>query len=208
MKNLVLVKNPVVQDALGNLRNAETTRTSFRRFSEIICSQLISNAIQQSDLVSQHISTPLTQTDIEKIKKDFVFIIILRSAIAMLYPALRILPDAVVGFAGIARDEKTAIAQEYYWKLPVITTNSIVIIPDPMIATGGSMLHVLRKLKHLKPKEIRIISIVAAPEGIEAIFKEFPDITITTTSVDKALNKQKYIVPGLGDFGDRFFGTE
>jgi len=118
-----------------------------------------------------------------------------------------LLPKSKVGFVGLQRDEETAVASEYYWKLPPLTTESVVIITDPMLATGGSILHLLKVVSKEKIKELRVVCVIAAPEGIEAIHKEFPDVHIYTGSVDSHLNSKKYIVPGLGDYGDRYFGT-
>ncbi len=112
-----------------------------------------------------------------------------------------------MGVVGLQRDEKTAVASEYYWKLPKINENSVVIITDPMLATGGSLLHLLKKITPLKPKEIRIVCVMAAPEGIAAIRAEYPEVKIFTAAIDERLNEKKYIVPGLGDYGDRYFGT-
>jgi uracil phosphoribosyltransferase len=108
---------------------------------------------------------------------------------------------------GLQRDEKTAVASEYYWKFPQLTKRSVVIVTDPMLATGGSILHLLRRVVKEPHKTIRIVCVIAAPEGIKAIHQEFPNVEIFTAAVDDHLNEQKYIVPGLGDYGDRYFGT-
>jgi uracil phosphoribosyltransferase len=124
-----------------------------------------------------------------------------------LFGALQLLPKSKVGFVGLQRDEKTAVASEYYWKLPPLSEESVVIITDPMLATGGSILHLLHTVSKEKIKELRIVCVIAAPEGIEAIHHEFPDVHIFTGAIDSHLNEKKYIVPGLGDYGDRYFGT-
>ena len=117
--------------------------------------------------------------------------------------------NAPIGFIGLKRDEKTAIAEKYYSNLPKIKEDDLVIILDPMIATGGSAIYALKMLKEQKinEKNILFVSLIAAPEGLAAVKKEFPSINIITHIIDKGLNKNKYILPGLGDFGDRYFGT-
>lgn len=208
MKNVYISDNAIAAHALTQLRDKNTSTERFRFYSDQICQILIDQSLQQVQLESIAIETPLTGFEGKKLPDDIVIVPILRAGIAMLNSALHMLPHAKVGFAGLQRDEATAIAKEYYWKFPQITQDSIVIITDPMLATGGSLLHVLKRLKEYTPKEIRIVSVISAPEGIGAIHKEFPEVTIFTAAVDQQLNAQKYIVPGLGDYGDRYFGTE
>lgn len=138
---------------------------------------------------------------------NILIITILRAGLAMLEPAMQFFPNAPIGIAGIKRDEQTAVANEYYWNVPNIDQHTTILLLDPMLATGGSMLSVLEKIAKENPKEIRIVSVVSAPEGIKAIHTAFPNIHIFTAAVDSHLNDKKYIVPGLGDFGDRYFGT-
>lgn len=207
LNNISIIENPFVQDALSHLRDDDTNMEAFRYYSDRLCRQLLSSTIQTQDTSSVKIQTPLGKTPGRKITTDFVIVAILRSGIAMLYPALQLLPRAKVGFAGIYRDESTALPHEYYWKIPHISSKDSILILDPMLATGRSVLLVIRKLQEQKPKEIRIISIVAAPKGVKAIHREFPHIKIFLASLDSYLNQQQYIVPGLGDFGDRYFGT-
>ncbi len=189
MKNTFILNDSSTADCLAHLRNRHLDMARFREYAGKIADSLIEQSLVGVDLA-----------------ESFVVIAILRSAIAMLPAALKFVPDSKVGFAGLARDKITAVAKEYYWKVPSIEGKA-VLIPDPMLATGGSILHVLRKIESENPKEIRIINIICAPEGIEAIHKEFPDVKIFTAAVDKGLDNKKIIVPGLGDFGDRYFGT-
>lgn len=190
MNNFFVLENNNAAENLLRLRNRTTGIEEFRE-----------NALKVADSLVKFAVSDITYS------KNFVVIAILRSALALLPASLKYLPSAKVGFAGLARDEKTAIAKEYYWKAPDLKGKSI-LIPDPMLATGGSILHVLRKIKGEEPKEIRIASIVSAPEGVKAIQKEFPDVKIFTMALDEGLDSKKFIVPGLGDFGDRYFGTE
>ncbi len=189
MQNVFILENDLVSKYLGYLRDRNIGIAKFRKNAREIVKLL----------------TGFSVSDIKDLD-NFAVIAILRSAAAFLPAALEIIPSAKVGFAGLARDEKTAQAKEYYWKMPNFRGRNI-LIPDPMLATGGSALHVLRKIMPEKPKEVRIVSIVCAPEGIGAIHKEFPEIKIFTAALDKGLDAKKFIVPGLGDFGDRYFGT-
>jgi len=202
------VDHPFITDSLTHLRDQQTELAKFRRYSNKLCQLLFAEAIRGLDFNEVDITTPLEVTIKSKKLKDEVIIIpVLRSGLAMLFGALDLLPKSKIGFIGLERDEKTAVASEYYCKLPKIRENSVVIITDPMLATGGSILHVLKKLHSLKPKDIRIVSVVSAPEGIALIQKEFPKVAIFTAAVDDYLNNNKYIVPGIGDYGDRYFGT-
>lgn len=191
MNNVTLIDHPVAQKALEYLRKREMPYSEFRFHSDAICRILIAQVAE----------------DIED-EADVLVISILRAGIAMLPSALQVLPAAKVGFVGLARNEETAIANEYYWKLPRTTENTTIIITDPMLATGGSVHHVLTKLKDVHSKEIRLVSVISAPEGIEKIQKDFPEVKVFTGSIDEGLDSKKYIVPGLGDYGDRYFGTE
>lgn len=208
MENITLIDNPFAQHALGYLRDKNTQVAQYRFYSDQLCQILICESLRGLQLENETVQTPLAAKQVKRIQEDIVVVPILRAGIAMLQSALQLLPHARVGFVGLQRDEKTAIAKEYYWKLPEISKNTIVLITDPMLATGGSILHVLKRLQAFQPKEIRIVSVIAAPEGIAAVHSEFPNVKIFTAAVDEKLNDQKFIVPGLGDYGDRYFGTE
>ncbi|MBU0974635.1 uracil phosphoribosyltransferase [Patescibacteria group bacterium] len=207
IKNVIISNHPFVADSLTHLRDKDTSLTAFRRHSDKICYLLFAEAIRGLKFNQVKIETPLVPLLSPKLADEVVVIPVLRSGIAMLFGAMQLLPKSKIGFVGLQRDEKTAVASEYYWKLPKIEKNSVVIVTDPMLATGGSILHVLKAIAKKKPKEIRIVCVVSAPEGIKRIRKEFPKLKIFTASLDSHLNDQKYIVPGLGDYGDRYFGT-
>lgn len=207
MENVTVVDAPIVVDALSHLRDRSCDVAMFRAFADRISVQLFSAAVHMADTAEKEIITPLTNTSVPFVSGDFVFITILRAGLAMLPAALQLFPSIRVGLIGLKRDEVTAVAHEYYCNFPEITHESIVLLADPMLATGGSLLHTLEKLAAYSPKEIRIVSVISAPEGIAAIHKKFPDIRIITGAVDNHLNDKKYIVPGLGDFGDRYFAT-
>jgi uracil phosphoribosyltransferase len=203
-----VIDHPFITDDLSHLRDQQTELASFRRHSDQICQLLFAEAIRGLEFVDRPITTPLEiEMSSKRLKDEVVVVPVLRAGLAMLFGALHLLPKSKVGFVGLQRDETTAIAFEYYWKLPQIRKNSVVIITDPMLATGGSLLHLLRKISPLSPKEIRIVCVIAAPEGLALIRKEYPNVDIFTAAVDDHLNESKYIVPGLGDYGDRYFGT-
>lgn len=207
LKNVIVVGHPLVQDSLGHLRNRETVLSKFRHHSDKLCELLFAEALRGLEMKKEKIKTPLAEVMIERFDEKAVVIPIFRAGLAMLFGAMRYLNKSKVGFVGLERDEETAEADEYYWKVPDVE-GSTVIVTDPMLATGGSMLHVLKRLSESNPKVIRIVCVVAAPEGIEAVISEFPEVVIYTAAVDDHLNDKAFIVPGLGDYGDRYFGTE
>jgi len=207
MSKVHTIDHPFVIDSLTHLRDKNTPLSAFRRHSDKICYLLFAEAIQGLNFKTVEIETPLTKMEAKKLADEVVVVPVLRAGLAMLFGAMQLLPKSKIGFVGLERDEETAKAHEYYWKLPPINHNSVVIITDPMLATGGSILHLLRRVAKENPKEMRVVSVISAPEGIEAIRAEFPEVEIFTASVDEKLNDKKYIVPGLGDYGDRYFGT-
>lgn len=207
--HVFVVNHPFVKDSLAHLRDKNTELKSFRFHSDQICSFLFAEAIQGLAFRQQEIETPCGPTTVEKLADEVIVVPVFRAGLAMLFGAMHLLPKSKIGFVGYARDEKTAEAHEYYWKLPPITNHSVLIITDPMLATGGTILHMLDRLfeQKVQPKEIRIVCVVSAPEGIQAVHAKYPNIKIVTAAIDEKLNEKKYIVPGLGDYGDRYFGT-
>lgn len=205
--HVTIVDHPFVIDSLSHIRDKETGTQKFRHHSNKLCFLLFAEAIRGLSFHEVEVETPLKLMKTKKLADEVVVVPVLRAGLAMLFGAMDLLPKSKIGFVGLARDEETAVASEYYWKLPKITSNSVVIVTDPMLATGGSLLHLLRRVVKENPKEMRIVSVISAPEGIEAIRKEFPNVPIFTGAVDDRLNEKKYIVPGLGDYGDRYFGT-
>jgi uracil phosphoribosyltransferase len=203
-----VVDHPFITDDLSHLRDQQTEIASFRRHSDQICQLLFAEAIRGLEFVDRPITTPLeVEISSKRLRDEIIVVPVLRAGLAMLFGALHLLPKSKVGFVGLQRDESTAVACEYYWKLPQIRKNSVVIITDPMLATGGSMLHMLRKISPLGPKDIRAVCVVAAPEGLALVRQEFPEVDIFTAAIDECLNEAKFIVPGIGDYGDRYFGT-
>lgn len=207
LSHVHVVDHPFIIDSLTHLRDKTTEIQKYREHSDNICQLLFAEAIRGLAFKKVKIATPLKTISSQKLADEVIVVPVLRAGIAMLFGAMHLLPKSKIGFVGLQRDEATAVAHEYYWKLPKITKNSVVIVTDPMLATGGSVLHLLRRISQEKPKAIRIVCVIASPEGIGVVQKEFPKVEIFTAHVDSHLNKQKYIVPGLGDYGDRYFGT-
>jgi uracil phosphoribosyltransferase len=210
MKNVIVVDHPFVKDSLARLRDEKTQIGRFRFHSDQICHLLFADAIKGLRFRLETVKTPVGSAQVEKLDEEVIVVPVFRAGLAMLFGAIQLLPKSKVGFVGYARDEETAEAHEYYWKLPEVTRHSVLIVTDPMLATGGTILHMLRRFlkQGIKPKEMRVVCVVAAPEGIKAIHAEFPEVKIFCAAVDIRLNEKKYIVPGLGDYGDRYFGTK
>jgi uracil phosphoribosyltransferase len=207
MEKLTKVSHPLVEHSLTILRNKNTTTTEFRRHASIISKILLVEATKQLKLIPEPIETPLAPMEGKKLQEEIVVVPVLRAGLAMLFAIQDFLPAASVGFMGLERDEKTAQAREYYQKLPKLFASHQVIVLDPMLATGGSLDETVAVLKEKGARQITLVCIVAAPEGINRIQKRYPEVAIVTAAIDDHLNTQKFIVPGLGDFGDRYFGT-
>lgn len=204
---VTVVSHPLLIHSLTILRKKETTTEEFRRHAGIVSKILILEATKQLTLEDEHIETPLAPMNAKKLSDDVIVVPVLRAGLAMLFALQDFLPSVRVGFVGLERDEKTAIAREYYQKLPKIFASHKVLVIDPMLATGGSFDDTLTLLKKKGAKHLTIVCIVSAPEGIARVRKSHPDVLIITAAIDRNLNSKAYIVPGLGDFGDRFFGT-
>jgi uracil phosphoribosyltransferase len=207
MQNVIVVDHPFITDSLAHLRDKTTDLRRFRYYSDQICRFLFAEAIRGLRFKTEEIETPLAKAQVQKLADEVVVVPIFRAGLAMLFGAMQLLPKSKIGFVGLQRNEKDAHAEEYYWKLPKLTNQSVVIITDPMLATGGSILHVLERMKDEEIEEVRVVCVVAASEGIAAVHARFPEVKIFTAAVDEELNEVKYIVPGLGDYGDRYFGT-
>ena len=202
-----LVDHPLVQDALIDLRNKHTRPEHFRRAATRISVLLAAEALREVATTGVSVDTPLGPADGRKIGADIVVVPVLRAGLGMLDAVLELVPQARVGHIGLQRDELTAVASRYYSKLPTSLRSSFVLMIDPMLATGGSAVAAIQLLREAGAEQIRVVCIVAAPEGIRTVEQEYPDVSIYTPVVDRCLNDQKYIVPGLGDFGDRLYGT-
>lgn len=202
-----LVEHPLVQDTLLVLRNQKTEAAVFRRMATRISVLLAAEALRDLPTQAATVTSPMGTAQGRRIDADVVVVPVLRSGLGMLDAVLELLPSARVGHIGLQRDEQTAVASQYYSKLPHGLEHSYVLMVDPMLATGGSAVAALDLLKRAGARDIRILCIVAAPEGIALVEQHFPDVRIFTPAIDQGLNDRKFIVPGLGDFGDRLYGT-
>ncbi len=204
---LTTVSHPLLSHSLTILRNKETGTEEFRRHAGIVSKILVLEATKTLATTGSKIVTPLAAFAGAKLKEEVIVVPVLRAGLAMLTSVQDVLPSAAVGFMGLERNEQTAIAREYYRKLPKIFSSHLVMVIDPMLATGGSFDDTITALKAKGAKRLLAVCIVAAPEGIRRLTKAHPDVRIVTGAVDEKLNSKAYIVPGLGDFGDRYFGT-
>jgi uracil phosphoribosyltransferase len=189
------------------LRDARTPPEEFRRMAVRISLLLAGEATRDLPASPVTVQTPLGPAEGRRVSADVVVVPVLRAGLGMLDAILELIPAARVGHIGLQRDESTAIASQYYSKLPKGLANSVVLMIDPMLATGGSAVAALDHLAQTGARDIRMICIVAAPEGVDMVQKHHPGVRIYTPAIDKHLNEHKYIVPGLGDFGDRLYGT-
>ena len=202
-----LIDHPVAHDALAALRD-KTTRTShFRRLAHRISLILATEASRAPPTTPVEVETPLELTSGQRLQADVVVVPVLRAGLGMVDAVLEILPHARVGHIGLQRDEQTAVASQYYKKLPPDLSRSTAIIIDPMLATGGSAVAAITMLQRAGAQDIRLICIVSAPEGIAEVERAHPGVHIFTPAIDRELNAHKFILPGLGDFGDRLYGT-
>jgi uracil phosphoribosyltransferase len=204
---LHIIDHPLVHDALMQLRDVRTQPPEFRRAANRISVLLAAEALKDVPSRRDTVDTPLGPAEGTVVDGDVVVVPVLRAGLGMLDAVLELLPSARVGHIGLQRDESTAIASKYYSKLPPDLASSFVLMIDPMLATGGSAVAAIDLLKAAGARSLRIICIVAAPEGIALVERHHPDVPVYTPVVDTELNPQKYIVPGLGDFGDRLYGT-
>ena len=202
-----IVDHPLVHDALCELRDVDTAPPAFRRAANRISVLLAAEALKDVPAAPATVTTPLGPADGRIIRTDVVVVPVLRAGLGMLDAVLELLPAARVGHIGLQRDEATAIASKYYTKLPSDLAASYVLMIDPMLATGGSAVAAIDLLKAAGARTIRMICIVAAPDGVALVEQHHPDVLVYAPVVDRELNAHKFIVPGLGDFGDRLYGT-
>lgn len=195
---------------LSHLRRKELTRAEFRHYAHQLANCMAQQAAEYLKPTTQSIQTPLASTQGTSFTQPIILVPILRSGLVLLPAFIEYFPNAGVGCVGLRRDEKTAIASLYYKNIPKLSGNEQIIMLDPMIATGGSgsaALDIIIKMG-IKQEQIIFVGVIAAQEGIDVIKKAFPKITLIVAAVDKELSPKKFIIPGLGDFGDRYFGTE
>ena len=204
---LHIVEHPLVHDALSTLRDASTPPELFRRVAVRISLLLTAEATRDVPTAPARVETPLGPAPGRRLGGGVVVVPVLRAGLGMLDAVLQLVPTARVGHIGLQRDEMTAVASQYYSKLPDHIGEAFVLMIDPMLATGGSAVAALDRLQEAGARQVRMICIVAAPDGVSLVERHHPDVHIYTPVVDQGLNAHKFIVPGLGDFGDRLYGT-
>jgi uracil phosphoribosyltransferase len=206
-KNLRVVDGPLSRHKLAVLRDERTPTPEFRQAMKELALIMVAEATRDMPTRPARIRTPLTETEVEEISGPVCLVPVLRAGLGMLDGALALLPKATVGFMGLFRDEVTAQPIEYYVNLPRNLEDYLVLVLDPMLATGGSLSATLTKLKEEGATWISCLHAVAAVPGVERLTREHPDVNLYAAAVDPELNDAAFIVPGLGDAGDRLYGT-
>ncbi|WP_221032871.1 uracil phosphoribosyltransferase [Actomonas aquatica] len=201
-----LLHHPLASHILTHLRDKTTKPATFRTLAHQIGIMLALEATRDLPTGVKTIETPLEQIDGTVLEETLVVVPILRAGLGMLQPYTDLFPSVSVGYVGLERDHDTAVARSYYCKLPSVEGCRVLCI-DPMLATGGSAVQAVQILKDYGATDIRMVSIVSAPEGVETFESAHPDVPVITAAIDRELNDQSYILPGLGDFGDRLFDT-
>ncbi|MBE5848152.1 MAG: uracil phosphoribosyltransferase [Lachnospiraceae bacterium] len=209
MSKCVIMDHPLIQHKIGYIRRMDTGTKDFRETISEIATLICYEATRDLELTDVEIETPICKTTAKELKgKKMAIVPILRAGLGMVDGMLTLIPAAKIGHIGLYRDPATLEPVEYYCKLPADCAEREVYVVDPMLATGGSSVAAIRMLKEKGCKKIHFLCIIAAPEGIERMRKEHPDVDLYVGSVDEKLNDHGYIVPGLGDAGDRIFGTK
>ena len=207
MKGVTVIAHPLVQHNLARLRDRQTQPPEFRRLLAETASLMIYEATRSFAVKKISVETPLAVTGGFQLKREVVLIPVLRAGLGMLDSILQLIPHARVGFIGLRREETTLKALFYHKSFPKNLGDFEVILIDPMLATGGSAVAALDLLTEQGAKHVRLVNLVAAPRGVQTVQKSYPKVPIFTAAVDKKLNERGFIVPGLGDAGDRLFGT-
>lgn len=206
---VIVVDHPLIKHKLTIMRMKETSCSKFRDLLHEISMLLTYEVTRDLPLGLETIETPLARMEAPVLKgKKLAFVSILRAGTGLLDGMLKLIPSARVGHIGLYRDPKTLIPVEYYFKIPEHMADRDVIVVDPMLATGHTAVAAVSRLKEVNPRSIKFLCLLAAPEGIAEFHSEHPDIPVYTAAVDQCLNEKSYIIPGLGDAGDRLFGTK
>lgn len=209
MGKVVITKHPLIQHKLALLRDKNTGSKDFRVMVGEMAMLMCFEAMRDLPLVEIEVETPLTITNNRVISgTKIAFVPILRAGLGMIDGVLNLVPSARVGHIGLYRDPDSLQPVDYYCKLPIDVSERDVIVLDPMLATGGSAIDAISRIKEHAPKSIKFIGIIAAPEGLQALEEAHPDVDVFLASLDEKLDEHGYIVPGLGDAGDRIFGTK
>jgi uracil phosphoribosyltransferase len=207
MKNFFLIDHPIVKRDVTILRDKKTDAENFRAALQRVSNILAVELSKEFRLTKTEVETPLEKTEGAKLTHDVILVPVLRAGLGMVNGFLQIIPEAKVGHIGLQRDEETLKPIEYYYKVPKNLETAEVVMLDPMLATGGSASEALKYLKKRGASKLVFACLVASPEGIEKLESEHPDIKIFAAALDRELNDKGYILPGLGDAGDRTFGT-
>ncbi len=207
MKELTVVAHPLIQHHLARLRNAGIGETEFRHRLALVCKLMTFEVTKGLPTKPTEVETPLETTNCDELGCDLVFVSILRAGLGMQDAFLHLAPESKVGHIGLYRNEETLEPVFYYSKLPQNLSNSVTILLDPMLATGGSLAAAVALLKENHARHIKCVTLVSAPEGVQTLAKSHPDVEIFTAALDRTLNENGYILPGLGDAGDRQFRT-
>ena len=203
---LIEISHPLKDHYLTNLRDKNTDFDTFRDSASKLSYFLVVEATKHLTTLSKEIDTPLTKTKGLQIENNSVAISVLRAGLGLMDGVQQLIPNISFGYIGVQRNEETAQPENYYEKLPDLVDKNVFIL-EPMLATGGSLSFAIETVKKYNPKNIHALTVISAPEGIKKIKENHPDITLVTASIDEKLDDNWYIVPGLGDMGDRLFGT-
>lgn len=207
MKGVTVISHPLVRHNLTRLRDARTGPQEFRRVLSEVAVLMLYEATRSFAVERRRVVTPLATTGGFQLRREVVLVPVLRAGLGMLDAILQLIPGAIVGFIGLKREETTLRADFYHKSLPKDLSKLEVILIDPMLATGGSAVAALDLLSEARARRVRLVNLVAAPEGIRHVRAKYPNVPIFTAAIDERLNRKGYIVPGLGDAGDRLFGV-
>lgn len=205
----IVLNHPIVEHKLTVLRDKRTGTKEFREIAGELATLLCYEAMKDAELEEVEIETPITKMKAKKLNEQkYAFVPVLRAGLSMVDGILKVVPNAKIGHIGMYRNEETLEPVEYYFKVPKEIESREVLVLDPMLATGGTAVDAISQLKKRGVKKIKFLSIIAAPEGLDKVQKVHPDVQIYCATVDEHLNDVGYIVPGLGDAGDRIYGTK
>ena len=208
MKNMIIIDHPLVKRDLTLLRNKKTPSHQFRAILRRTASLMAYEVSRDLQVKEIEIHTPLEKTKGVAVDQQIVLVPILRAGLGLVGGFVEVMPNARVGHIGLFRDEETLKPVDYYFKVPRNLDRAMVILLDPMLATGGSAVAAISFLKERGAKTLRLVNLVSAPEGVRQVRRVHPDVVMYTCALDRELNNRGYILPGLGDAGDRMFGTE
>ncbi|MDX9791483.1 MAG: uracil phosphoribosyltransferase [Candidatus Kapabacteria bacterium] len=202
-----VLQHPLVQNYIGVLRDKDSDAETFRKAVKKIAMHLAIESMDNLKLKMTTVKTPLEETKCLKISSNVIIVPVLRAGLGLVSAFQEIYPECKIGYIGLKRNEVTFEAEEYYYSMPKINSSDKIIILEIMLATGASTSATLNRLQLEGVEDLTVVSIISAPEGVERIRTEFPDVRIITAALDRGLNENNYILPGLGDAGDRFSGT-